>query len=111
VRLHHARVIESAGGTGAYANGSVYEPRQAPAALFEGNAVRGTVVIPLGWFWEPALHRASEEWFGDVVLNGKGDKRVQRRHVRLSATALDRNEAGSLSAPRLRPHLQSASPQ
>jgi len=48
-------------------------PKHAQAALFEGIAVRGTVVIPLGSLWDPALDRASEEWFSDVVLDGKDD--------------------------------------
>ena len=98
VWLHHARVVKFAGATGAWANGWTYEPRHAPAAIFEGLAVRGSTVVAVGSIWDPSVNRSehavvarydlnlapknarewgvgdtTEEWFGDVVLDGSAN--------------------------------------
>ena len=98
VWLHHALIVKFSGATGAWANGWTYEPKHAPAALFEGIAVRGSVVVAAGSIWDPAVNRsehavvakydldlapsrarewgigdATEEWLGDVTLDGSGN--------------------------------------
>jgi hypothetical protein len=98
VWIERARLIKFAGADGFWANGSTYEPKNAPSGTFESIAVRGSAVVAVGSIWDSAGdHRehalvtksdlnlapktfrewgvgdATEEWFNDVVLDGKGN--------------------------------------
>ena len=90
-------VVKFRGGDGAWANGWHFEAPHAPRAYFDALTVRGSRVVAVGSTWDPehtavgdglvvrfdlnlapmawkewGAGNATREYFGDVVLDGKG---------------------------------------
>lgn len=90
-------VLKASGADGAHLAGWVYGPRNGTDSFFEGLTVRGSSVVAVGSAWSAAdgsevglvvkltsglverywkewgVGNKTEEWFGDAVIDGKGN--------------------------------------